>query len=395
VSESGVIAVGAPPTFRYQVARALTVEPEAVDWVPTVPAAEWSLSQSEQRFDVIVLSPAIKDADAFGMAEFVGRTTPASAVVLVRDTAPNGLMPRAMRAGIRDVVDLSQGGEELREALHKAVAWTQSLQGTGGKSAVEGADRKATVVSVFSSKGGTGKTFLTANLAAGLALQTQQDAAVLDLELAVGDVFAYFGKTPGRPLQDVMGLGDAPPRESVMAAGTPLAERIWGYGSPSDPAAEAITGQAIGQVIRVLRTTFDHLVIDGSADYSDAALAAFDLSEAVLLVASLDVVSIRHLSIALQTLLTLGLPRDRFRVILNRSDSKVGISPGDVERVTKIKVDALIPSSRLVPISLNAGHPVILQEPKSEISKSLMGLTEMFAKSPNGQAAKRRLFRKS
>jgi len=377
------------------VARALTTEPEAIYWVPTVTAAEWSLSEATQPFDVIVLSPAIKDADALGVAEFIGRTSPASAVVLVRDRVSNGVMPMAMRAGIRDVIDLSQGGEELREGLRRALAWAQNLRGTGGPVVKDGADRKTTVISVFSSKGGTGKTFLAANLALALATEAEGDTAILDLELAVGDVFAYFGKTPDTPLQDIVTLGDVPAREDVMNVGTSIADRLWAYGSPSDPAAEPVTGQSMGQVIRALRTAFDYLVIDASAQYSDAALAAFDLSDTVLLVASLDVVGVRHLSIALQTLLSLGFPRDRFRVVLNRADSKVGISPGDIERVTKIKVDAEIPSSRLVPVSLNAGRPVVHSEPKSEVARAVIELAGQFGPTTNGLPAKRRLFHRN
>ena len=89
----------------------------------------------------------------------------------------------------------------------------------------------------------------------------------------------------------------------------------------------------------------------------------------ICLVTPLDVVGVKHLSKALDTLLTIGLPRERFRVVLNRADSKVGLDATDVERVMKITVDAMIPSSRLVPTSLNKGRPVVLDEPNSEVSQ--------------------------
>src|SRR5204862_2665515 len=108
-----------------------------------------------------------------------------------------------------------------------------------------------------------------------------------------------------------------------------------------------------------------------SVDYSDSALVCFDLSDTICLVTSLDVVGVRHLSKSLDTLLSIGLPRDRFRVVLNRADSKVGLDPSDVERVMKIQVDAMIPSSRLVPSSLNKGRPIVLEEPTSEVSTAV------------------------
>jgi len=105
----------------------------------------------------------------------------------------------------------------------------------------------------------------------------------------------------------------------------------------------------------------------------------FDLSDMICLVTSLDVVGVKHLSKALDTLLTIGLPRERFRVVLNRADSKVGLDASDVERVMKIRVDAMIPSSRLVPTSLNKGRPVVLEEPSSEVAQAINSLASRFA----------------
>jgi pilus assembly protein CpaE len=104
----------------------------------------------------------------------------------------------------------------------------------------------------------------------------------------------------------------------------------------------------------------------------------------VCLVTGLDVVGVKHLSKALDTLLTIGLPRDRFRVVLNRADSKVGLDASDVERVMKIQVDAMIPSSRLVPMSLNKGRPVVLDEPGSEVAASIRHLAERFTGADSG-----------
>jgi pilus assembly protein CpaE len=98
----------------------------------------------------------------------------------------------------------------------------------------------------------------------------------------------------------------------------------------------------------------------------------------ICLVTGLDVVGVKHLSKALDTLLTIGLPRERFRVVLNRADSKVGLDASDVERVMKIQVDAMIPSSRLVPTSLNKGRPVVLDEPQSEVAASITHLAVRF-----------------
>ncbi len=394
MNEGQVIAIGAPPTFRHQVARALAVEPASIEWVPTVAAAESVLTEHGKAPSVLVLSPTIKEPDAFGLAEFVGRTAPTTAVLLVRDRTVNmnGLLTKAMRSGVRDVIDLSHGGEELREAMKRALAWSENLRSTRGAGA-QAPEARGMVISVFSSKGGTGKTFLASNLATAIAEETKQDTALLDLELAMGDAFSYFGKEPTQPLQDLVSLGDLSDPDAIRDAGTKLLPRVWGYGSPPDPTAgNGVTGETMGKVVRALRSAFPHTVVDGTNQYSDPALASFDLSDSICLVAALDIVGLRHMSVALQTFLSLGFPRDRFRIVLNRADSKVGLDVGDVERVLKLKVDAAIPSSRLVPTSLNRGRPVVLEEPRSEVSKAVTAFALRLAVPVEASGQKRKLF---
>jgi pilus assembly protein CpaE len=392
VTDARIVTVGPPMTFRQQIARALEREADAIEWMPTVTAVEGAIESQEAAPNVVVLSPAVKELDAFGLAEFLGRASPATAVLLVRDRALNGTLPAAMRAGIRDVVDLSKGGKDLEEALQRAITWSAKLRSIGGAPEAGGDQRHGRIFSVFSSKGGTGKTFLATNLATAISVESQQDTAIVDLDLDLGDVFSYFGKDPARPLQDLILLGEEANRSQVEDIGTRLGPHLWGFGSPPDPAASAVNGEAMGKVLQALRRVYDHVVVDATADYSDAALAAFDLSEQIFLISALDVVGIRHLSLALQTLLSLGFPRDRFRVVLNRADSKVGLSPLDVERVMKVKVDTQIPSSRLVPVSLNRGEPVVLAEPRSDVAKSVLSLARRLAPSPAEGTRRRRAF---
>jgi len=406
MTDASVVAVGTPQSFRQQLARSLEVEPDEVGWVQSATAAEELLITAYTGVDVLVLSPEVKEPDALGLAEFVGRQAPGTAIVLVRDHTWNGLLPAAMRAGIRDVVDMTQGTEELRDAVERAIVWATNLRSVGATSRSEGMPAvRGRIVSVFSSKGGAGKTFLTTNLAAAIADTTGQDTAVIDLDVDMGDVFTYFGREPTASVQDLMELGEGSDHARIRNVGLQLGDHLWGYGAPTDPAAEAPAGEAIGKFLRAIRNDFTYVVVDASVDYSDSALVCFDLSDTVCLVTSLDVVGVKHLSKALDTLLSIGLPRDRFRVVLNRADSKVGLDASDVERVMKINVDAMIPSSRLVPTSLNKGRPVVLDEPSSEVAMAVRHLAQKFtvgdfvpgAVATNGdsKSKKRKLFSRS
>lgn len=167
MNDSSIVAVGAPSEFPDALADALDIDADRIDVVASVTAAEEMLLSSDAVVDVLVLSPEVKEPDALGLAGFVARSTPGTAIVLVRDETDNGLLTVAMRAGIRDVVDLSDGMEDLREAVERAIAWAENLRAAARTHADRGVRGK--VVSVFSSKGGTGKTFLVTNVAAAIA----------------------------------------------------------------------------------------------------------------------------------------------------------------------------------------------------------------------------------
>lgn len=375
MTSARVLAIGTPPTFRQEVARALDMSPDSVDWLPSVTAAEEFIVVRHMQPHVIVLSAEVKDPDALGIADFIQRSTPTTAVVMVRDRASAALLPAAMRAGVRDVIDPAKGEQELTDALRRAIEWSMGLQSMKENGSGE-QESRGRVISIFSSKGGVGKTFLASNLAAALASKEKKDTALVDLDLKVGDTFSYFGQEPTRPVEDIVNIGTRSDKDSILATSTQLHEKLWGFAALPDPAAESMAGETTGKLLRAFRSTFEYTIVDASNDYSDQTVAVFDLSDEIWLVTGLDVVGMRHLLIALDTLQNLGVPNDRLRVVLNRSDSKVGVSLKDVERVLKVQIDSKIPSSELVPRSLNEGSPIFLSQPDSDVATSIGSLAK-------------------
>lgn len=375
-----IVAIGGP-TFRQQVALALDKTPEDIGYEPNLSAAEELLAST--RADVLVLSPAVKVEDALELTEAVGRSFPTTTVVVVRDSLPRGFLNRAMRAGVRDVVDLSRGGEELAEALERAADWAWNLKSSqvDDESSDDG---HGTIISVFSSKGGSGKTFIASNLAVALAERSGKDTAIIDLDIGMGDVFCYFGEDTTQPLHEMLALGHKGDRESLLQMGKQLTKHLWGFGSPPDPSIDRISADSVARLLTAFRGVFQYIVIDVGVDYSDHALTAFDFSDTICLVTGLDVVGVRHLSKGYETLLNIGIPRERLQIVLNRADSKVGLDPADVERVLGLKVDSLVPSSGLVPKSLNKGRPLYLSDSKSGVAQSIGDLADRFITAPAG-----------
>jgi len=369
MTDPRVVAVGGLPSFPVEVARALGASPDAVSWLPSISSAQRAMAEGEQPFDIVVLAPSVGDDEAIALAEFSARESAATAVLLVRDVPVDGAFPRLVRGGVRDVVDLTKGKNEFREVLRRAVEWNSGMRGTASANGSRGPT--GVVVAVFSTKGGTGKTFLACNLAAALAERSGSQVGLLDLDHDLGDVFAYFDAEPSRTLQELLTLDDGADAEAVAQLGTPLAKGITGFGSRPDPRAEPIPGAAIARMLSKLKDAFPFTVVDATSEYSDHVLAALDLSDAICLVTGLDAIGVRHMSIAMQTLQNLGVGRDRLHFVVNRADSKVDLTIRDIERLLEIHVDSRIPSSPLVPRSINQGKLLWFDKRRSDVAKGV------------------------
>ena len=371
-----VAAVGGSEVFPALVARVLGSSVDDIVVIPSVASAERTIAQGGALFDVVVLAPSVGEDEAGSIADFMSREVPTTAVIVVRESPVDGAFPRLVRRGVRDVVDITRGTGEFKEALDRAVEWSAGVRGTTPVRSPDGGSSPGSIVSVFSTKGGTGKTFLSCNLAAALAERTGRPVGLLDLDHDLGDVFAYFGATPRRSLQELLILEEDADPEEVKQLGTPLLDGVTGYGSAPDPRAEPLPGGAITRMLRALKEAFPFTVVDATSEYSDHVLATFDLSDVICLITGLDAIGVRHMSIAMQTLQKLGIPKERIRVVLNRADSKVDLMPADVERLLAIRVDAKIPSSSIVPRSMNRARLLWQEERRSDVAKAIEGFAD-------------------
>jgi pilus assembly protein CpaE len=376
VNKPRVAAVGGTETFRTLVARVLGAPLDDIVVIPSVASAERAIAEGGHLYEVVVLAPSVTEEDAGSIAEYLSKEVPTTAVIVVRESPVDGAFPRLVRRGARDVVDLTRGSGEFKAALDRAIEWTAGVRGTAAIGEAAGGPAPGTIISVFSTKGGTGKTFLSTNLAVALAERSGRPVGLVDIDHDLGDVFAYFGVAPRRSLQELLLLEEGADADEVKRLGTPLAKGVVGFGSAPDPRAEPIPGGAITRMLRALKEAFAFTVVDATSEYSDVVLSTFDLSDVICLISGLDAISVRHMSIGMQTLQRLGVPRQRIRIVLNRADSRVDLTPEDVERILSISVDAKIPSSSLVPRSVNRARILWSEERNSKVAKAIEGFAD-------------------
>ena len=153
--------------------------------------------------------------------------------------------------------------------------------------------------------------------------------------------------------------------------------------APVEPAsADKITPQAMVGIVKMLRRMFDFIVVDMPPHFDDVVLALIEESDSVLLVASMDIPSIKNLKVGIQTLDLLSLAGGKLHLVLNRANARVHLDVSDVERALGVTAEYRIPSDISVPQAVNRGVPVVIDKPRAPAALALRSVAETFLLGP-------------
>ena len=284
-------------------------------------------------------------------------------IVLLASGESSALLEDALDADVADVLLLPQLTENVVFAVRKA-GHAGRRQGKG-----RGDGR---IITVFSPKGGTGKTVTATNLATSFAKYAGKRTLLLDLDLQFGDAAIMLGIEPEKTIQDlVVAPGELDP-EKLAGYTTRHSSGLDVLPAPIRPEdAELVTEQKLSRLLEVAKESYDVIVVDTSPFFHGPMLATLDRTDDLLLVCGLDVPTIKNVRLSLQTLQLLSFPTERIRIILNRANSNVGMKRGEVEAALEAKIRFEVPSDRAVPLAVNRSNPAVLSDPKADFSRAM------------------------
>ncbi len=357
---------------------------------------------------VVVVGPSMPVEQVFEeVADRLGAWPSPHGVVLIVYEPSAAVLRQAMRAGIDDVVDVSADDIELLDAVQRTadrvvarIHLSETLAPPPPPpppppSGVPPGPSSGRLVTVFSTKGGAGKSVLASNLAVALARRGDTAAGpgsadrakpvvLLDADLQFGDIALMLHLDPVHTIVEAVQAGDR--LDAALMRSLLLRHPDSGLSvlaAPTEPAfADQISRVDLMRVVDVLRTMSSIVVVDTSATFGDLTLALLQAADDVLLVAGLDVTSLKNVRLGLQTMGVLGVPFSRMRFVLNRANTKVGLSVGEAERLLELKADVALPSDILVPQSVNRGVPAVLLGPRSKFARSIENLAGVLLAAP-------------
>jgi Flp pilus assembly CpaE family ATPase len=282
--------------------------------------------------------------------------------VLVAYGEPNGIVEAGLSVGAVDVLVLPQPPESLMFALRKAA---MSAAGTStGK-----------VVTVFSPKGGSGKTALATNLAVAAA-RSGQKTLLVDFDLQFGDSALTLAMTPRATIADLAASsGDVDGEKLQSFITTDDRTGVAVLPAPQRPEQADAVGQAeLAAVLDAARNAYDAVVIDTGPLFDAALLAALDHSDQLLLVSNPEITSLKNVRIGLETIDRLGFARERVSLVANRIGAAGAVDQDDIEQALDTEIAFELPDDPQVPAAVNRALPVVVADESSPFSRAIAEL---------------------
>jgi len=351
---------------------------EAVDGEQTLEIAAMTAP------DVVLMDINMPVMDGIKATELLTIRFPRIAVIVISVQGEQEYLKKAMMAGAREYMIKPFTADELISTI-KRVSEINQRRWEAHQAAPQPVipTHKPRAISLFSAKGGVGKTSIAVNLAVALAQRTGERVALVDLDLQFGDVAVMMNIHPKRTIAELMQENDDLDRELLESY---LYQRngVYVLAAPNKPElAELINEEGVTRVLRALASFHDYIVIDTPPAFNDMTLAAFDQSDSVLMVLTPDLPSIKDNKRALDLAKTLAI-QPKIKLVLNRSGGGFGIEDQDVERSMEMSINASFPNdAKLVVTAMNRGVPFVIMDPGAPMSRSIQSLMPLVGQVEN------------
>lgn len=296
-----------------------------------------------------------------------------------------------LMSGASDILSNNSDVQILTDAIYQARLENQKKQQMLREQQSVKTVNDGRVLTVFSTKGGVGKTFVSVNLAVALVKYTGKSVVLLDFDLDCGGSSIALNIKDAPTISDAVGDVYNVDVEQMLGYLTQHKSGISVLPTSGQANVSSLIGsEQIDAVIRLLRTMFDYVVIDMPGHFTEILNPAFSLAHNVLLITTPEVLAVNNVRSALFVFKELGYPMNKIKTVINKM-SKSDISLKTVESTLENNVIAEIADdSKRVRKSQNEGKPYLLEYPRSSVSKSLFKLIDNLNKTTDTKSKRKK-----
>ncbi|WP_297484192.1 AAA family ATPase [Ferrovum sp.] len=315
--------------------------------------------------NLLILDGAEEEAPDWVNIEKFNLQHPHSSTILICAERIEQILVQAMRVGVRDALYLA----ELEERLSEVVERARSRQ-----AAFEGALRGGKVYSFIPSKGGSGASFISSNLAYILAKVHKKRVLMIDLDLEFSD--ASFCLTDDDSIKSIADLVARSHLSGpvIESASIQIEQTFWLLRAPQNPEMSVgITPDQVDDIISVAVRHYDFICIDLARTLEPIALRVMDRSDVVFPVMQTVLPFVRGMQRLQRTFRALHYPESKIQLVANRQGNKDDLPMKDIENALQAKFIVRLPNDFFnVNTSINTGKPLMEVAPQGVLTQALI-----------------------
>jgi pilus assembly protein CpaE len=372
---------------RENLAKLLGFEPDFEIVGSAASGAEAIALAKQQAPDAILMDINMPDMDGITATEIISNTVPGSPIIMMSVQGEQDYLRRSMLAGAREFLVKPFSADELVNAIRhvhelekvKRARYQQAAPAGGGTAAPASPlePERGKVITLFSPKGGVGRTTIATNLAVALHQSTGKPVALVDGSLPFGDIGVILNMNPkAKTVADLVGsfeTADADVLESVLVSHSSGIKVL--LAPPTPESAELITGANMKHVLDTLRQRYAFIVVDTWPSFQEVVLTMMDTADVVLTPMTLEITSMKNVRVFLEITEKLGYGDEKVQLIANRNDSSGGIKATDIEASLGRKIPhTIVSDGRTLVLAVNRGVPFVISHKESQVSKDLLTL---------------------
>jgi len=321
-------------------------------------------SVAEMKPDVVIVDALLQGrVGGSEVAQQIRSAEPQVGLIML--TVPQNPVAENPDKGVDAVLKMPFTGFDLTTLVRKV----------GESRAIETAGSGCLLVTLFSPKGGVGRTTLAYNIA--VSLGQQHRVCLFDGSMQFSDLRGLIGAPPAAP--SILDLPTDRLREQDLTDVTwrdPSGIDIL-LAPPRVEMAEMVTTSDIDKALSLLRQLYDFVIIDTRAALSDDVLTFLDSADLVLQVLTFEMMSIRSVAMAGETFAAIGYPPSKIVTILNRSDASAGFDKAYIEEIIKSPIHfEVVSDGRLVLNANNEGRPFVISNPETPIAQGVRRIAD-------------------
>lgn len=308
--------------------------------------------------DVVLMDINMPELNGLEATERISMEYPSVMVIIMSVQAESEYLKKAMFHGAKEYIIKPFNYDTLIGTIR--ITYEKYKERQVKFTSDESRARSGNVVTFFSSKGGVGKSILALNTAIMLSKQVNKRILLIDMDLQFGDISMLVNKYNEKTILHAVEDGQVESYENIkpyLYKHNDNLDMLFAPGKPES--AEYIVKETVEKIIKSVKKQYDVIVVDTGINFNDSTLYILDIAEKVLMVSTMEIVTLKNTKLGLKVMESLGYDKQKVKLVINRFNEKYGIGKKEVENTFKDHIIAFIPDEeKIVTTSVNRGIPL-------------------------------------